>query len=490
MAFICYISQKRTALWLSFFLLSMTITPINGQKSTAFKEAYNNIWSLKLNDARIQPFNATTEELYIRALTDFMEAYISDNETLSESVAKSMAKQIIELERIKSENALIFAAELYMLKAALRAKHNSRVGAGWDFWKGYRLAKSNIQKNPQHPQNMLHWGIIECGIGSMPEDLQRYLSWLGFSGDLDNGLTLLFDAHQISKHDAQFNHLQVITGMAYVSSEVQLNNNSQIRLEKLGLNPLASPIMCVVEAKILFDQSKAQKAFDLLEQRQVHSKESPFPYLSYLKGRIAVTIEHQSADKFLLQFLKETEGQFFVASTHRYLWWHYHLNNNQQKATFHRQKISELQTIKTGADELAAYEANFPLNTHLLRARLLFDQGKFRQCLAHITSKLSDDVCYNNREKGEYFYRLGRCHQSLNQPQEAIKRLNQSIGFYGDLETFERANGLLQVAMLHEGRQECELATGYYKQVLSFSSYPFYEGIHQKAKSGVKRCKS
>lgn len=490
MIFARYISKKRTALWLSFFILVVSFTGLNAQNAPAFKEAYHSIWSLKLDEARKKQALSANEKLYIHALSDFMEAYISDKESLAENVAKNMGKQISELERTKDDQALIFAAELYILKAALRAKHNSRVGAGWDFWKGYRLAKSNIQKKPNHPQNMLHWGIIECGIGSMPEDLQRYLSWLGFNGDLEQGLKLLYDAHIVSKNKPAYKHLQIITGMAYVSSEVQLNNNKQIRLEKMGLNPVESPIMCVVEAKLLFDQSKAQKAFELLDNRIVHNGELPFPYLTYLKGRIAVTIEHKDAANILEQFLKETEGPFFVASAHRYLWWHHHLNRNQQKASFHRQQISSVETNKTGADELAAYEANFPLNTHLLRARLLFDQGRFRQCLAHITSKLSDEVCSNNREKGEYFYRMGRCHQSLNQPQEAIKRLDQSIGFYGEMQTFERANALLQAAMLYEARNACNVATDYYKQVLSFSSYPFYEGIHQKAKSGVKRCKS
>ena len=475
---------------MSFFVLLTSPQSLRAQYSSTFSEAYLSIWSLKLEAARAHQKLTANEKLYIHALADFMEAYTSDRESLAESTAKSMAKHISELERSKNEQALIFAAELYMLKAALRAKHNSRVGAGWDFWKGYRLAKLNTQKNPNHPQNMLHWGIIECGIGSMPEDLQRYLSWLGFSGDLDNGLSLLYDAHVASKRKTAFKHLQIITGMAFVSSEVQLNNNKQIRLEKLGLNPSESPIMCVVEAKILFDQNKAQTAFDLLDNRKVYTEEYPFPYLSYLKGRIAVTIEHKDAANILKRFLEESEGSFFVASAHRYLWWYYHLNNNPQKASFHRQQISNVETKKTGADELAAYEANFPLNTHLLRARLLFDQGKFKQCLTHITSKLSDDVCNNNREKGEYFYRMGRCHQSLNQPQEAIKRLDQSIGFYGDMETFERANALLQAAMLYEARKECGVASDYFKQVLSFSSYPFYEGIHQKAKSGLKRCKS
>jgi len=481
-------SLKGTTVWLSLLLFGHIAFAKPPSKN--YQTAYKYAWQLRLNDAVKVPLDKLERE-HIIGITSFLHGYISDGDVPYKQSIDNISNVLSTLQGEDDPFSQTATAELYILQASLKAKHGSRMSAAFDFWKGYRRAKSNAINYPNYPPAQLHWGIIECGLGSMPEHLQQYLSWIGFSGDLDEGLQRLNACYKKTKQNSDWEHLSILTGLAYVSTEVQLNNNAHIDLCYIGLDPLISPITVAVEAKLLFDKSDAYSAYNLIEKHQYHPNAQPFPYLTYTTGRIAVTLGKTNAADILKTYIKQTQGDFFVASAHRYLWWHYTRLDNTEKATHHRNLINSTKrdNTLTGADQLAVYEAQYPLNIHLLDARLLYDRGDFSKCIRHLTSKMSNEVCTNDRERGEYFYRLGRCHQNLKQFKEALVRLDQSITFYGEMETFERANALIQAGAICEASNQCERGIEYYKEALTFSNYPFVEGLHQKAKSGIKRCK-
>ncbi len=473
---------------MSFLLFAQCVIAV--PPSQNYVTAYEYAWQLRLNEAESVALQKNERE-HIKGIATFLRGYISDEETQYKQTTGELSNVISKLQKEDDSFSKTAIAELYILSASLKAKHGNRIAAALDFWRGYRKAKSNLNKYSGYLPAELHWGIIECGLGSLPAHLQQYLSWVGFSGDLDEGIERLKACYAQTKSEVDWKHLSILTGLAYVTTQVQLNNQNHVNLENIGLNPLQSPITVAIEAKLLFDNSKAQQAYDLMEKHQYHPNASVFPYLTYTHGRIAVTVNKTNAADLLNAFIDQTEGDFFVASAHRYLWWHYTLLDNHALAKHHREaiKCNNRNNTLTGADQLAVYEAQFDLNKHLLDARLLYDRGAFSKCIRHLTSQRANDICKNDRERGEYFYRLGRCHQNLNQNQEALKRLDQSIAFFNNLETFERGNALIQAGSINEHLDDCKRATEYYKQALSFSDYPFVEGLHQKAKSGIKRCK-
>ncbi|MCC5917982.1 MAG: tetratricopeptide repeat protein [Cryomorphaceae bacterium] len=451
-----------------------------------YQQQYAKLWQLRLSEVNEGLKGA--ESAHIKGLQLFAEIYIRENSDIYEKKLPEFQAQIKILKADPSPFSQTAHAELTMMQAALRLKFNQYMKAGFDFWSGYRKAKSNFKDFPDYPPAKMMWGIIEAGLGSLPEHIQSYLSIIGFSGDVEVGLEMLHKALQTTK-TGEWNYAYPLMGLAYVSAKVQLDNDQNISLKSIGLNPSQSPILTAIEAKILFDRSQAEAAYNLLENRKGHPNEIPFPYLFYLQGRMGVTLQNPKGNKMLELYLLANEGQLFIKSSHRYLWWHYHLKGNDQKAEHHRKKILEEGTTETGPDQLAQYEANKRLNKHLLIARLTFDRGEFRKCLSHLTAKKADEVCQSDEEKGEYYYRMGRCLQSLGNRNPAINRYKQSIEKYGDLETFERSNALLQMGLLQEKNGNCEDAISQFKAVTSFSGFPFSEGQHQKAKAGIRRCK-
>ena len=486
-----YNFTKRTPSWLSFFFVAnlmlfdigLNATEVNSRK---YCESYTLLWQMRLQEVKTDISGPEGEHL--KAMKLFLEIFARENEDFYNEKLGEYNEHLSNFKSADGIFAAYAAAELYILRATLRAKFNQNVKAAFDFWQGYRRAKKNIANNPDYLPNIMMWGIMESGLGSLPAQLQTYLGYVGFSGDLDVGLSMLETALHQSKAK-EWSHMRPLMGLSYVSSKVQLGNDQELTLQKIGIDPQLSPFMVGIEAKIHFDRSDARKAYDLLDNRKVHPKETPYPYIHYLQGRIGITLEEDKGAAMLELYLRTTEGNQFVKSSHRYLWWHYFLKGNNDKAEFHRKKISASGSTLTGPDQMAAYEADQPLNSHLLRARLLFDRGDFGKCLSHIASKKADEVCVDNAEKGEYFYRMGRCLQNMNKRNAAIKRYIQSLEYYGSEETFERSNALLQLGFLYEQDGNCATAKTYFEKVLSFKNYPFNEGQHQKAKAAIKRCK-
>jgi tetratricopeptide (TPR) repeat protein len=478
----------RSSLFLCFLLLGSWVVVFaqnNTSGSKTYRDAHAHLWTLNLQ-AIPQTGIPAVEQAHLKMMAIFLEVFVRDNESVYNEKLSEFNDALSQVKKSKGYIADYAAAEGYLLRAMLKAKFNQNIRAGMDLYSGYRKAKSNYATYPSAPPVIGMWGVMECGIGSLPDQIQTYLGLVGFSGDLELGMELVEKAYRMSKTRG-WKHSENILALALVSVKVQLQNDERADLQDFGIDARKSPVMAAIEAKILFDRNESAQAFKLLSETKTEG--IPFPYLSYLQGRIGVTLELKEGAEALHTYLITNEGTSYIKSTHRYLWWHYFLKGDVAKAKKHREYIVSKGASVTAPDQLALHEAQDELNVHLLRARLLFDRGKISECLNHLTSKKAAEVCQNDQEMGSYYYRMGRCLQQLNRNEAAINRYKQAVKHFGNTESFERANSLLQMGIILEEINQCPQAKNAYQEVLKFKNYPFNEGQHQKAKAGIKRCK-
>ena len=66
---------------------------------------------------------------------------------------------------------------------------------------------------------------------------------------------------------------------------------------------------------------------------------------------------------------------------------------------------------------------------------------------------------------------------------------SRSLGVVNAGSTFAVGNSALQLGLLYEEQGDVRKAKEYFRKTLKYSGYPFYEGIHQKAKAGLSRVK-
>jgi tetratricopeptide (TPR) repeat protein len=484
-------TKKRIVARWSFFLFFFLVTlllfsqSIEQRGSKIYRDAHANLWTLELSKLP-QRGLSDVEQAHLEVMQIFLEVFVRDNVDVYAEKLPHYNDAISRLKKHKGYLADYATAEAYFLRAMLRAKFNNNMKAGMDLYAGYRKAKSNYSAYPEAPPVVAMWGVMEAGLGSLPDQIQTYIGLVGFSGDMEAGINLINRAYQLSQKSG-WEHTRNLLALASASIQVQLQNRSDIDLRSFDIDASTSPLLAAIEAKFFFDRNKALEAYQLLQRTR--SKEMPFPYLSYLRGRIGVTLEIKEGADHLHAYLRANEGTSYTKSAHRYLWWHYFLRNDEARAEYHRKAIITAGEALTAPDQIALYESEDALNAHLLRARLLFDRGAVHESLSHLSSKKAVDVCTNEQEMGTYFYRMGRCLQVLGQSEAAIRRYQQAIKHFGEQESFERANALLQMATLYENASQCEKAKEAYRGVLFFKNYPFNEGQHQKAKAGLRRCK-
>ena len=59
----------------------------------------------------------------------------------------------------------------------------------------------------------------------------------------------------------------------------------------------------------------------------------------------------------------------------------------------------------------------------------------------------------------------------------------------GAPDSYALGNSALQMGLIYERMNKPDVAKLYFKKALRYDQYPFYEGIHQKAKAGIDRLK-
>jgi tetratricopeptide (TPR) repeat protein len=142
----------------------------------------------------------------------------------------------------------------------------------------------------------------------------------------------------------------------------------------------------------------------------------------------------------------------------------------------------------TEEDKAALREAHAQQipNVPLLKSRILSDGGYGTRALEEINkinlSELSED------DSIEYSYRKARILQNLGNAQ-AISLFEDCISLGQDKELYFACNSALQLGMIHEKNGLIRESETYYKKCLEMNPSEYKNGLHQKAKAGLKRIK-
>ncbi len=127
-------------------------------------------------------------------------------------------------------------------------------------------------------------------------------------------------------------------------------------------------------------------------------------------------------------------------------------------------------------------------NIILLKSRLLFDGGYYRQSWAEIGGKPVDSFP-RFRDQLEVTYRLGRIMDKLGITDKAIQYYSQTYKNGLSQTYYFAANSALLLGILYEEKEEYSLATDYYKKCLSLRDHEYQNSIDQKAQAGIDRIK-
>jgi len=455
------------------------------------KEAHHSIFTLEFSKARdlIQRQELATPDnytcFYLEGALTAVQLFISDEE-------KRFDNQVAELELIEQKLAQLeeinpwrnlFLAEILVSQAILNGKYRNNFTAAWQFYKAYQLLVKNQEQHPDFVPNKVPLGVLFAAIGSLPEDYRSMASMLGIKGDVGKGLEMLEDAYQFMSTSRELGFMKNYAGFVYCYVNYQLGGAQTAQLpSQLGLNVSESSFLVYLQTKILREQGQGEKALTYFPKADLAYNN--FPYLLYLEGKTALGIDNARAEKKLKLYLDNAPNGTYIKSSNRYLAWISMMEGDLNMARVYQQKVLTEGDDYTGADRQALSEVRRGMNRPLIEARIYFDAGKTKEALAVLEK--NQHCCESPSEKQEYFYRKGRVEQKLGLINDAQISFIKALSFSPEQDQYAGANSALQLAYIKANDNERIEALRYFKEALKYDDFPFYEGIHQRAKAGIE----
>ena len=378
-------------------------------------------------------------------------------------------------------------SEIHLATAILHAKYQNNIRAGLEFYTAYNLLKSNFEKFPDHYPTYVPLGVLYAAIGSLPEGYQSIASLFGMKGSVKEGMNLLHKGYWRTISNKETRFYRDYYGFIYSYTAFKIQGRTDVSLSSLGINFKKSSNLIYLESLIDIQKGDAQKAFEYLPKRPKGDEYENYAFMDYHTGKVAIAFSTDSARFYLNKFLKESEDDYYLKSTYRYLSWCSMLDGDQKGLKDYRKLVRTKGSLKTGADRQAQKECEANFNEVLIKGRILFDGGRYSDAISYMKANEIKLKGFSTQDQLEFHYRLGRIYQEDEKKNLAVKEFTKALEIETEDASFAQGNSALQLGNTYELLGKKDLAKKYYEKTLSLQGFPFYEGLHQQAKAGLDR---
>ena len=476
-----------------FLLSSSLVGQATANFTPGYKKAHTSITQLRFQEAqaiiKLEKQRDRNNRVgdYLQAVMLCVELFANEDQNHYEQSQDRIDGFISRIEDLNESSPYrnLFLGELYVAQATLNGKYKNNIKAAWQFYKAYDYLTDNRDEFPEFMPTYIPLGVLYAAVGSLPDDYRSLASLLGFEGSVPEGMAMLKKSYETLALDPELSFYTPYAGFVYSFVSYQLSTNDMISPDMLGLDVAKSSVLIYAQAQIDLARGDAKKALKWLDNRPMGDGYMGFNYLDYLQGKILLGLEPDRCVPYFERYLKSNASQVYVKSTYRYLTWYYLLEGKKRKAEEVGRNIFLKGEAVAGADRQALVEARRGFNPVLIRARVLFDAGRFDEAEEVLMKSGVDQCCQTSIEQAEYYYRFGRIKQQQKRGYLALEWYQKALAVPDVEANYSVGNSALQMASIYDAAGDKKSAKTYYKKTLKYSGFPFYEGIHQKAKAGL-----
>jgi len=481
----------------NFFLIVLCVLLVSGNTLTGqdvsfepeIRKFYFNLDTLAGNRLLVQRCQLNGPQ-YLRIIgyRDFLHTLLYQSKANLDHYFLQSENWLQRLEKIRPQNTfgLTAIAEIHLYRALLSSHFSDYKTAAAELYDSYKVvAKSGMDFTPSD-RNKLS-GIIGVLLRQVPDQYLKYLKVLGIrptglSGY--NGLERYYSAAREGSFERMEGYLLMITALKEFSKDPQAAWNFVQAEGKLMLD---SPLVRYQSALAALKAGDCESASSLLDPKADGAVRPAFPYWNYQLGRLKLYQMDPSAVDYLRKFLSDPGGDNYRHNALLMTGWFYVIDGKQDQAADYFSRVKNLPEPYTPYDKQALREASegkLP-DPDLLRVRVLFDGGRFDQCLG-VCGKLIASGRFSAQEAGELWYRKARCEQRLGRVAPAIQSYLGVIEQSGSMKSYIVPNAALQLGNLYKNSGQSELARKYYKLCLELNKYGYREGISRQAEVALK----
>jgi tetratricopeptide (TPR) repeat protein len=423
---------------------------------------------------------------------DFLKVFIEDDplEYRKALARRSQRVKNLEIYDKSSPYYRYCLAEIYLQWSFLRFKHGELLKAANELQKANSLLLQNSKIHPDFILNKKGLAIVHILAGSIPDNLQWIANIAGIHGNASQGEREINEVISFSRKTPNIRFL--LPEMLFFNQMLKINI-----MDQSSLQPISSsidsvyknePIIQYIDILLAQKTQHASEVIKRIEKFPLQDNGISFCYLHYLKAEALMNLNKPNENGFQ-QFLNCSKGKHFKHAAIRRIAWQHLLDGNTVEYQNNMRRIIALGDAKSEEDKQAILEASSKQipDTNLLRARLLFDGGDFKQAIDRLLS-----LSFKGRNLGfisERAYRLGRSYQMLNKYEEAIQWFSIALNSGANLPEYFAASAAYNSGKIYLAQGKLMDAKTMFVRVSKFPNHPYKNSLDAKAKNALKKLK-
>jgi len=430
---------------------------------------------------------------YIENYIELIETVIDGSEERLETYKDNFSDRIgiIKSTGDKSDPFyLLYLSEMYLQTTLLNGQFKEFISAGYNFYKSYNYTEENIKLHPDFIYNKKIKGIHDLLISIIPEEYESIFSFLGFKGGYEQGKQNIDEYYNYGKN---IDGLCVEAVMFKFFFLAQFGENELAPLKFLNKEKYDTSTNIVINLCYILaikQTGNTDKVIEFIENKKINPDNYPIPHLYYLIGSLKFTRLDEDSNIYFEKFLKHYKGGHFIKHTNRKLAWYYYIHNNIEKYNYYKNNAISKGLGIIEHDRQAFYELSDTVtpNKNLIIARLLFDGGYYQKAKKTLIINAKEFKNTHLKNQVEYFYRLARIYQVLNDFEKAKKYFNYTLQFGESIKQYYFVpNAAYNLGLIKEVEGNYHDAKELYKKCLSTVKRSYYISIDRKAKIALKR---
>jgi hypothetical protein len=421
---------------------------------------------------------------------DFLKVFIEDDPIEYRKALARRSQRIKNLE-IYDKSSPYYRyclAEIYLQWSFLRFKQGELLKAANELQKANSLLLENSKIHTDFILNKKGLSIVHILAGSIPENLQWIANIAGIHGNANQGEREINEVIAFCRKNPNIRFL--MPEMLFFKQILKINIMDQSLLQPIssGIDSVYKnePIIQYIDILLAQKTQNASEVIKRIEKFPSQDNGISFCYLHYLKAEALMNLNKQSENGFQL-FLHCSKGKHFKHAAIRRIAWQYLLQGNTVEYQNNMRRIIALGDAKSEEDKQAVLEASSKQipDTNVLRARLLFDGGDFKQV---VTRLLELPIQGRNLTfVSERAYRLGRSYQMLNKNDEAIAWFSIAINSGDNLPEYFAASAAYNSGKIFLTQGKLQDAKTMFVCVSKFPNHPYKNSLDAKAKTAIKK---
>jgi tetratricopeptide (TPR) repeat protein len=425
------------------------------------------------------------EFVYLKNYLEFLDALISGERKRFDAYLENSGDRIQTIRQAEKQypGALICLSSMHLQSTLLSAYHGENYKAVRHLYHSMRFLRQSEQKENHDERVFLNRGLITMAAGSVPEEYRWFFSLFGMKGGIEEGIGYLREYHASASEARQLEACLILSSVAIMVDPGKLE--------------AAIPVDCIFDSISLYRYTEALSDLSNGNSRAVMASltdynqaegERELLFFNLLLGEALLNSLDSTAGIPLKHFLENYRGAHYRHYGWHKLSWHFALKGDRDNYIRAKQMVIGSGEAYLDADMQALQEARdtMPLNLNLLRSRVLYDGGYYREALDFLQSADSLTLL-NQRDSLEYHYRMARLYDRLGNQESAISNYEVVLGSGSGEPLYFAPNSALSLGIIHENAGNYNKALESYRQCIKINKSAYKKSIDHKARLGIRR---